>query len=128
MKFKDLLSIFFFGSLGSLSRYGLTLLFPGKQTTLLINIIGCFLLSFLTYYVIEHNLLSGWMNVGIGTGFIGAFTTFSSFCNDFDQAILTHNLLPASLYLLFSIFGGYLAAWLGFTVANHLFKRKEHQE
>lgn len=80
MKFKDLLSIFFFGSLGSLSRYGLTLLFPGKQTTLLINIIGCFLLSFLTYYVIEHNLLSGWMNAGIGTGFIGAFTTFSSFC------------------------------------------------
>lgn len=99
MKFKDLLSIFFFGSLGSLSRYGLTLLFPGKQTTLLINIIGCFLLSFLTYYVIEHNLLSGWMNVGIGTGFIGAFTTFSSFCNDFDQAILTHNCCrPAFIY------------------------------
>lgn len=127
MKFKDLLSVFFFGFLGGLSRYSLTLKFPGKQTTVLINIVGCFILSFLTYYIIENNLLSGWLNAGLGTGFVGAFTTFSSFCNEFDQSLLSHEFLTASWYLFFSIFGGYLAAWLGFTLAKNLSNRKEDE-
>ena len=51
--------------------------------TLIANLTGCFLLSLLTYYIIEKEFLSNWINVGLGTGFIGAYTTFSSFTMDF---------------------------------------------
>lgn len=121
---KSLFSVFFFGCLGGLSRYELVSLFPGQTTTLLINLVGCFLLAFITYYIIERQVFAGWLSTGLGTGFVGAFTTFSSFCNDLDQALINHSYLSGSLYLLLSILGGYLAAWLGFFLAGQLTTRK----
>lgn len=127
MEPKSLLSVFCFGCLGGLSRYGLVLLFPGQTTTLLINLIGCFLLAFLTYYIIERQLLAGWLSTGLGTGFVGAFTTFSSFCNDLDQSFIHHAFNTGILYLLISVIGGYLTALLGFKLATYLVKRKKVQ-
>lgn len=121
---KSLFSVFFFGCLGGLSRYELVSLFSGQTTTLLINLVGCFLLAFITYYIIERQVFAGWLSTGLGTGFVGAFTTFSSFCNDLDQAFINHSYLSGSLYLLLSILGGYLAAWLGFILAGQLTARK----
>ncbi len=125
MDLKNISSVYFFGALGGSCRYYLGLKFPGISTTLLINLVGCFALSFLTYYVIEQGLLSGWLNLGLGTGFIGAFTTFSSFCNDFDQSLIDRHFVSGSLYLVISIIGGYLMALTAFNLAKKLAKRKE---
>lgn len=78
MKIKNLVAVAVFAFFGGIFRY----LFSfnlGEWGIMVANLIGCFLLSFLTYYVIERDLLAGWLNLGLGTGLIGAFTTFSSF-------------------------------------------------
>ena len=118
-KLKNYLSVAFFAFFGGLGRYYLGVLWQSTGT-IVANLLGCFLLSFLTYYVIELNILSGWLNVGLGTGFIGAFTTFSSFTVDFMKLIHAHLMIHAVVYLIISIFGGFLCVFLGYVLANKL--------
>ena len=67
MKIKNLVAVAVFAFFGGIFRY----LFSfnlGEWGIMVANLIGCFLLSFLTYYVIERDLLAGWLNLGLGTG------------------------------------------------------------
>ena len=77
MNIKTIMSVAIGGFLGGITRYELSALLGGDGI-LYANLIGSFLLAFITYYFIERGLLAAWLNAGIGTGFIGAFTTFSS--------------------------------------------------
>lgn len=77
------------------------------------------MLAFLTYYVIERDLLAGWLNAGLGTGLIGAFTTFSSFTTTTIK-LGQHSLLGAGVYLLLSMVGGLVMAGLGMLLARRL--------
>ncbi len=77
MNIKTIMSVAIGGFLGGITRYELSVLLGGDGI-LYANLIGSFLLAFITYYFIERGLLAAWLNAGIGTGFIGAFTTFSS--------------------------------------------------
>lgn len=47
--------------------------------TLIINVLGCFALSFIIDLSFEKKHLSNALRLGITTGFLGAFTTFSTF-------------------------------------------------
>lgn len=73
------------GALGALSRYGISLaaarwLGPGFPFgTLLVNVIGCLLLGVLAQRGLSHPSLSKPLQLAIGTGFLGSFTTFSTF-------------------------------------------------
>lgn len=75
------LSIALGGALGALSRYGIALLFQ-KQSfpwgTLLVNVSGSFLLGLLMVISIRDNF-SLPLKLFLGIGFLGAFTTFSTF-------------------------------------------------
>lgn len=118
MNYKTLISIASGGFLGGLCRYWLTVHWSNSGI-LLANLSGCFLLSFLTYYVIERGLLADWLNAGIGTGFIGAFTTFSSFATA-TITLGTKQLLFGMIYGAISSLGGLLMAGIGFLLAKHL--------
>lgn len=126
-KLKNYLSVVFFAFFGGLGRYYLGVLWQSTGT-IVANLLGCFLLSFLTYYVIELNILSGWLNVGLGTGFIGAFTTFSSFTVDFMKLIHAHLMIHAAVYLIISIFGGFLCVFLGYVLANKLVESRKEEK
>lgn len=72
------------GALGALSRYGVSvwaLRVLGSRLpwgTLLVNVVGCLLLGFL----LEASVLlplSKEARLALGTGFLGSFTTFSTF-------------------------------------------------
>ncbi len=76
MNIKTIMSVAIGGFLGGITRYELSALLGGDGI-LYANLIGSFLLAFITYYFIERGLLAAWLNAGIGTGFIGDFTTFS---------------------------------------------------
>lgn len=123
-KVKNYLSVAFFAFFGGISRYYLGKIWQSSGT-IVANLTGCFLLAFLTYYVIERDLLAGWLNVGLGTGFIGAFTTFSSFTVDFMKLVNTHHLIHALVYLSISILGGLLCVTLGYILASQLVKKEK---
>jgi len=89
------------GSLGAVSRYGTALLaarligtrFPWG--TLLVNLIGCFLIGVSFALVERTNLLSPSARLFFMTGFLGALTTFSTFALETVNAVRGETLLIA---------------------------------
>lgn len=84
--------LFCAGGLGSLSRYLLSGVFQRAINisfpigTYLVNIIGCFMFGLIWAYAQDRLYLSPEFRVIILTGFMGAFTTFSTFI--FESAAL----------------------------------------
>lgn len=87
MTWKYIAAVFCAGGLGALSRFELTSLvnklagdnFP--LGTMVVNMVGCFLFGAL-WELISHHLLGDPIRVIILVGFVGSFTTFSSFIFD----------------------------------------------
>ena len=73
------------GALGALARYGLSgwvHRFAGPDFpagTLAVNLAGCFVLGLLTELARHVGWVSPEVRVWVGIGFLGAFTTFSTF-------------------------------------------------
>lgn len=126
MKVKNILSVAGFAFIGGILRYLLTIITPGMGV-LLANWLGCLLLSFLTYYVIERDLIAGWLNLGLGTGLIGAFTTFSSFTTTTIQ-LGNNEWRFALVYGLASLIGGFVLALIGYWLAKRLVELEEHHD
>lgn len=118
LKLKNALSVAAFAFLGGAGRDIFSQCFSSAGI-LFANLLGCFLLAFLTYYVIERDLLAGWLDAGLGTGLIGAFTTFSSFATA-TVKLGQGSVLVAGAYFLASALGGLVMAWLGFVLAKRL--------
>lgn len=123
MKIRNIAAVAVFAFVGGLLRYLLSISLS-EWGILVANLVGCFLLSFLTYYVIERDLLAGWLNLGLGTGLIGAFTTFSSFATSVVN-LSRSSLLIGGGYFLVSLLGGFFAALLGYLLAQLLVKAEE---
>ncbi|HBV85179.1 MAG TPA: fluoride efflux transporter CrcB [Desulfosporosinus sp.] len=114
------------GALGALSRYGLGVWISNKWSqdfplhTFLINITGAFLLGFLHILFIERLNVSPLWRLGIGVGFLGAFTTFSTFGFEVISLIEGGSYLTAALYILLSIIVGFCGVALGVSLARLL--------
>ena len=127
------------GALGAAARYGLTLVIQnwliarGQRGflatnfgatfplgTLIINVCGCFLLAFLTTLVLQGTVKPEWRLI-LGTGFLGAFTTFSTFEVEADSLLSSHQWLPASIYIFGNLLLGFVAVVLGRLIALRFF-------
>lgn len=120
-----------FGAFGAVTRYGVSCaigseVFP--YHTLLVNILGCFFLAVAVKYLSALPKLSRNFVTGIGTGFLGSFTTFSTFSAEVCLMIERGDGLAAACYVFASIMGGFLSAALGFYVSGELIRRKELEE
>ncbi|GEM46126.1 fluoride efflux transporter CrcB [Deinococcus cellulosilyticus] len=121
------LGIMFGGALGALLRYLLNSAIQSQPWVggtfplgiLVINVLGSFLLAVVTTLSLQ-GLVSDTVRQAIGTGFVGAFTTFSTFEWDTDQLIRSGRLLPAALYVLGNLVLGFLAVQLGRMLAGRL--------
>jgi fluoride exporter len=92
------------------------LLFP--YGTLFINISGSFLLGF-AYTLLANRLVADeGYRLLIGTGFLGAYTTFSTFSYDTVILIERGDLLLAGVNSGASLAGSILAAYLGVVLAR----------
>ncbi len=112
------------GTLGALSRYGLGLWISSKWNqgfplhTFIINITGAFLLGFLNILFVERLTISPLWRLGIGIGFLGAYTTFSTFGYEVIMLLEGGSLLTAGLYTLLSVILGFAGVALGVGLAR----------
>lgn len=112
------------GAMGALLRFyselGASWLLgePSPWGTLGVNIIGCLALGCLGQIFVMKRNLPAWVAPALGTGFIGSFTTFSTFSMDMVLWISEGRWLAAALYLLCSMAGGMVAVWLGWRAAE----------
>ncbi|MET4135689.1 CrcB family protein [Pseudarthrobacter sp. PvP090] len=78
------------GLIGTELRYGAGLVFPETAgtipwTTLVINVVGSFVLAALTTVWIARPRTAFWLRAGLGPGLLGSFTTFSAVVFVIDQ-------------------------------------------
>ena len=107
------------GFLGALCRMGVTSLslrlfgrgFP--VGTLVINLTGSFFLGFFLARVARGWQVSEATQMAVTVGFLGAYTTFSTFMYEADAFVRTGFTARAALYLLLSVVLGLLFVRLG---------------
>jgi CrcB protein len=115
-----------FGSAGTLARYWLQgwVQFrsgAGFPTgTLAVNLLGCFLLGAIGQYSLNHLSVPPEWRVAITIGFLGAFTTFSTFGWETVQMLHDGEWGKVLLYMGSSVLGGVLAVMLGMRLGNSL--------
>lgn len=80
--------------------------------TFIINIIGSFLLGLVVFHPFLVRSLSKEISLGIGIGFLGAFTTFSTMEYETLQLLERRNTVTAVIYVALSFFIGIAAAWV----------------
>ncbi|MCM3177636.1 fluoride exporter [Cytobacillus horneckiae] len=111
----QLVSIALGGFCGAIIRYMATSFIQNKFNsqfpigTLSVNLLGSFLLGALLSLDVSKNIY-----VLLGIGFLGSFTTFSTFVVEVMQQWLTRNKLIAAIYLAVTYIGGLLCAVLGY--------------
>lgn len=114
------------GLVGTLSRYWLSGLVAQRYGetfpvgTLLVNVIGCFLAGFLFYLMYERYLVNQMLRTVVLIGFLGGFTTFSSFGLQTFTLIRDGEFGLAALNIGVSNFVGLLMVWVGYTLAKVL--------
>lgn len=115
-----------FGVLGCLARYLMTQLLQSVWgtgfpfATMFINITGCFLMGFLYIETLERLTIPISLRTGILTGFIGGYTTFSTYSMEAILILERGDLLKGGLYLFLSNFVGLSAAFGGAFIARNL--------
>jgi CrcB protein len=111
------------GALGAVARYAVHALVQSRVAgsfpfgTVVVNLSGSFVLGVITGLTIYHGLDSD-VRVVVGTGFIGAYTTFSSF--SYETLGLLEDAAPgAALVNAFgSVAAGMVAATAGLVLAG----------
>ena len=117
---KSYLLIALFGAFGTVAGFSVVQITPKifQSTfpigTLAVNLLGCFLIGLVTgildtkFISIDENFKNY-----ITIGFLGGFTTFSSFTQDFFNLINSANYLLAFIYIFISVFFSLLTFYLG---------------
>lgn len=86
--------------------------------TLLINISGSFILALVLTIAYEIWDFDSNIRLGIATGFLGAFTTFSTMCKETVTLIESGNYYSALSYITTSTVLGLAAAYFGIIIAR----------
>ena len=114
------------GSLGAVARYWVQtsthqwLGFGFPYGTLTVNIVGSLLMGFLSVLLVSRFELSEAIRVGLLVGFLGSFTTFSTFAMDTLQLTENGAILKAASYILLSVLCCIIGAWAGLLTAKQL--------
>lgn len=107
------------GAVGAIARYAVALWIQQRTTssfpfgTFVVNVSGCFVMGIVMTLLTERLTVSANWRFLIPVGFIGAYTTFSSFELETFRAIEQGNWLTAFSYVVTSLVFGFAALWLG---------------
>jgi CrcB protein len=111
------------GALGAPLRYGIAQLVditPGTFPwgTFWINVSGSFALGFLLALLLERMRPTQYLRPFLGTGFLGAYTTYSTFAVETDLLIKNGHWTTAAAYVVASFVVGFLAVWAGIALGR----------
>ena len=114
------------GLLGTLGRYWLSgwaderwgATFP--ISTLIVNLVGCLLIGFLFHATEEKYLVDPVLRSAVLIGFLGGFTTFSSFGVQTFNLLRDGEIFLAGVNVLVSNIAGLLLVWTGYAVSKSL--------
>lgn len=124
------------GLLGAPARYGLGLVFPQvvgqwPVTTFAINVLGAFLLGLLLEGLTRVGPDAGWrqlVRLGVGTGVLGSFTTYSTLAVDTDELLRGQQWWAAGSYAAGSVLAGLVATVLGIALGAQMPSRREDSD
>ena len=114
------------GSVGAVSRYWVStttyqwlgVAFP--YGTLLVNVLGSLAMGFLSVLLVYRFQVSEEVRIGLLSGFLGSFTTFSTFAIDTLELGMDDSLSKALIYILSSVLFCVLGALAGLLAARQL--------
>src|SRR6266404_1542836 len=114
------------GALGACLRYylGSSVLsrtaVPFPTATFIINVTGSFILGFFLTLVTDRVSVSPQLRLAIAVGFVGAYTTFSTFEYETARLVEEGDFLYAFLNIALSFTIGFAAVWAGIIVARKM--------
>lgn len=119
-----LIAIALGGAVGSLARHGLTVYcehllggdFP--YGIFLANVAGSFAIGVVFVILVERSFLPDVLRPFLMVGFLGAFTTFSTFSLQAIGLLQDGRLMAAAVYILGSVLLSLVAAWIGLTATR----------
>lgn len=115
------------GLLGANARYLLGVWIAQKTAekttfpwgTVLINLTGSFALGLFMTLALRHQWSDGW-RLFFAVGFLGAYTTFSTFEYESIRLLMSGDIARAFGNLIGSVVVGLFAVWLGIVAARFL--------
>ncbi len=116
--------VFLGGGIGAAARYGLQGLvyrflpatFP--YGTIAVNILGSFLIGFLTAFFEERFLVMPSLRVFLTIGVLGGFTTFSSFSYETVMLLRTGSYMLGGVNIVASVLTCLIATWIGMVLGK----------
>ncbi|HEX8369704.1 MAG TPA: fluoride efflux transporter CrcB [Pyrinomonadaceae bacterium] len=118
-----ILSVAVGGACGAATRYGLNLLFakilaPFPFATFFINVTGSFLIGFLLILFADKLTVGENLRIAVIVGFLGAYTTFSTFEMEIFELVREREFVTAFLYLFSSVLIGFTGVCGGVWLAK----------
>jgi CrcB protein len=113
------------GAMGAIARYQLGTMIQARMApgfpwgTFIVNVSGCLVMGVVTTLLSDRFTHPNWRFL-IPIGFIGAYTTFSSFELETFRAVNDGAWLSGALNVVGSVLAGYAALWLGIVLTRLL--------
>jgi len=86
--------------------------------TLMVNVSGAFVIGIVLAFIGERAEINPLWRLLFATGFLGGYTTFSSYAWEVLSLVQEGNFLPATLYVVGSNAIGLVGVWLGSVLAR----------
>ncbi len=115
------------GAIGAMARYQVAAVIQARipvgfpYGTFVVNVTGCLIMGFATALLTERLVVHPNWRYLIPIGFVGAYTTFSTFELEIFRAMTEGAWAVAGANVVASVVAGYLALWAGFVAARVLF-------
>lgn len=112
------------GAGGAVSRYWVMTQSNGwfgedfPYGTLMVNVVGSFVVGFLSVLLVQKLPVPEAIKLALLVGFLGSFTTFSTFSMDVLNAYLAGHGIKALSYIVSSVLSSLIAVCLGYLLAK----------